>query len=329
MKQLFNAVCLLLSCAPMYANGGDRPIPCESSWWVDGEFLYWKTFLGEGIEYADSVDPLAGIVLGNAEAKFLTFNTKPGARAKLGYINHVCKWDATVGYTYYHNHAHASQTGTLFPTLLSFGVPDTVVVATVANAQASWHLNFQYVDLDFGRPIWWGCFFALHPHIGARGAWINQCGNVTYSGGDLAVTVPISLKNNFWGCGFKVGLDANYQITPCFSVFSDVSGSLLWGNFDVRQTQNIAGVNQIKLHEEFSQLNPTAEGVLGIAWQQHLGGWWCPLLVISAAVEGQYWWRQNHIERFTAGGAVGSGLHIKEDQDLGLFGLTAKATLYF
>lgn len=295
-----------------------------ATWWADVELLYWKAFLGDGLEYADTFNPLSGS-LGNANAVNLNLKAQPGVRAKLGYVNHMCQWDTTLNYTYYHNHTQASKNGTLFPSLLFFGGP-LAGITTVTSAQADWHLNFQYVDLDFGRPIWWGCSFALHPHIGIRGAWIDQQGKVAYRGGQiLNGAFTIDLKNNFWGCGIKTGLDGNYQLSPCWSVFSDLSASLLWGHFNVKQIQVQAGVAQINLSEEFSQLIPTAQAALGIAWQRKIS-WWCPLLVLSAAVEGQYWWRQNHVERFTDSVFA---IHTKKEQDLSLFGLTLKATVYF
>ncbi len=261
-----------LSFIPLWAEEFDLipPPVCHNIWWADVEFLYWRAFEGE-IDFADKFNSMIGTL--PADEQLLKFRFKPGVRVKAGYVNTNCLWDATFNYTFYTSKPHNSVTGTLFPSLNFFGSPSGGIT-TVTSAQMDWNLKFQYADLDLGRPIWWGDRFALHPHIGVRGASIQQHGNVKYSGGSLTTgSFLIHLKNNFRGIGFKTGLDGHYQLCSCLSLFSDVSAALLWGHFHLQQIQNQLGVNQVNLSTCFHQPTPCAQAALGVAWQKTLSRW--------------------------------------------------------
>jgi hypothetical protein len=301
--------------------------PKTHSWWLDVAFLYWKAFEG-GLEFADSFVPLAGD-LSNAKAKNVTFDFKPGVRIGVGYLNLACCWDASLYYTYYHTHGHCSASGLLFPSLNYFGSTAGGAAVNVTSAQADWHLNFQYVDLDFGRPIWFKNCFALHPHLGIRGAWIHHKGRVLYAGGPGITTgaFNIGLTSNFSGGGLEAGIGTRYLFTPCWVLFGELGSSLLCGNVNVKQVQNQAGVNQINLNDSFTRLAPSAQAVLGIGWQKQVCWCRCPLLFdLSAAFETQYWWGQNRIQRFTDSE---NPIHVESHEDLGLLGFTLKAGVFF
>src|ERR1700722_3471042 len=172
---------LLCACTPMVAFEGDCFLPQPSClYWVSGDFLYWKAFQG-GMEYADTFDPLSG-GLGQSDAKELHFDFAPGFRVEGGFLTRT--WDMALNYTFFYTKAKKSSDGILFPSLNYFGSPDGGL-SFVTSAKADWHLRFQYVDVDFGRPIWFGCALALHPHVGIRGAWIDQKATVTYNGGSI------------------------------------------------------------------------------------------------------------------------------------------------
>lgn len=255
------------------------------------------------------------------------FDFDAGFRVEAGYFCEANCWDIACNFTHYYTHPHDAVTGTLFPTLNYFGSAQGGGATNVAIAEAEWHLHFNYFDIDLGKPLLFGCRFALHPHLGVRAAWIDQNGEVTYRGGAITSgSFLIDLKNNFWGAGLKTGIHSRYLLNPCWSLVSDLSTSLLWGLFDIEQRQNQGGVVQINLQEDIKRLIPTLQLAIGFAWERELC-WYCPLrMVFSAMAEGQYWWRQNQIQRFVDSVFP---IHIRNGEDLGLFGLTFKANVYF
>ena len=167
----------------------------------------------------------------------------------------------------------------------------------------------------------------MHPHLGIRGAWIDQKAKVTYQGGGIVTgAYTVNLKNDFSGGGLKAGLDARYQIGPGGALFTDLNASLLYGNFNVKQIQNQAGVAQINLDEKFHRIAPSLQMILGVSWDWNCC-WPVPMLfALSAAAEGQYWWRQNQTSYFIDSEFP---IHVKSGDDLGLFGFNLRADFFF
>jgi hypothetical protein len=315
--------------APLMGYEGVLYAPAEPcSWWLSAEFLYWKAFEG-GTEYADKFKSLEASVasaLAETRGKELNFDCAPGFRIEGGYLNQNCCWDVGLSYTYYYTRAKESTSGTLFPTYNYFGSVAGGDAAIVDNADAKWKVQFQYIDLDFGSAVWFGCSLALHPHLGLRGGWINQHARADYSGIGIP-SVDVSLKNDFWGVGLKGGVDARLHLIGSLSLFSNLAASVLYGHFDVRNRIVQDSVPQIDLHETLRRLSPTVQMAFGIAWERPLSCWRYPMLCsLSAAAEAQYWWRQNQMQRFTSGTFP---IHVNPEPDLGLFGLTLRGTLYF
>jgi hypothetical protein len=300
---------------PLYAPNE----PC--SMWISGELLYWRVFEA-GLEYADSYDQAIGD-LANADAHEIRFHYKPGFRVQAGYLD-LLGLDIGASYTYYKSKESDSVEGTLFAALNYFGSDAGGDALAVTSAEADWDIHFHNIDLDIGQVLCFSCI-KLHPHIGIRGACIDQRGNFAYDGGSIvAGPYTISLKNDFWGVGIKGGFDSRFQLSECFSLFGGVASSLLYGHFKLEQIQNQAGVDQIDLTEHFHRLAPTLQANLGLSWDKRS---FCGCHInISIAAEWQYWWNQNQTERFTSGVFP---IHVIPEKDLGLFGGTLRGTIYF
>jgi Legionella pneumophila major outer membrane protein precursor len=323
MKKWMISLACLFSFTPLISDEGvfygpKEPYTC----WVTGEFLYWKVFQG-GMEYADSFNEAVGD-LADARGHEIDFDYKPGFRVGVGLLTPCCL-DFNANYTRFYAKESESVTDTLFPTFNYFGSPQGLLIPSVASAAADWRLCFQTAELEMGRVFSPSCAFALHPHLGVQGAWIDQKAEINYVASDGS-PYNITFKNDFWGVGLKGGVDAGCQLRMGFSVFGDLALSLLYGHFDVHQVQLQIGVPQIDLSQTFWRIAPALQTSFGLAWEP-ICLCNCPFpFVVSAAVEWQYWWSQNQTQRFTSSS---DAVHLIPEYDLGLFGLTVRGTLYF
>jgi hypothetical protein len=324
MKKWIVCFACLFPFTRLLADQGVFYAPQEPySCWIFGELLYWKVFEG-GMEYADSFDIDIGD-LAHAHAHNIDFDYKPGYRVGAGLLTPCCL-DFNINYTFLSSSHRDSATGTLFPTFNYFGSAEGELADPSASAEANWHVRFQTAELEMGRLFSPLPAFELHPHIGVQGAWIDQKGGVNYTGGVPPINpYTITFKNDFWGVGLKGGLDASLQMGGGFSVFSDLALSLLYGHFDIRQTQIQIGVPQIDLSQTFRRLSPALQAAVGLTWEPCFRNYKIPF-ILSAAMEWQYWWDQNQTERFTSGTFP---IHLVPEYDLGLFGLTLRGTFYY
>lgn len=135
----------------------------------------------------------------------------------------------------------------------------------------------------------------------------------------------VHLKNNFTGVGPKASLGTNWFFCPTFSLYGYVAGSVLWGEFDLKQSQRYFGDTHSSIKSTFNRLVPTAQVRLGLLWdiffnrnRTHIG--------LSLGWEMQYWWRQNQIERYTD---IRRPIYVRTSEDLSMQGVTLGARYDF
>ncbi len=314
----------LLSCFLATAMAADVQVETVSdqekrsrdkmSLFFTGEWLYWNTRQG-GMQYATRYDPVSGD-MANAHTKNVEFHWHSGWRCGAGWNFGYDRWHLYFSYTLFRPQAREKTSGVLFPYLMYQG--NILVTATVVDeASAEWLIDFQTWNLEIGRKCSLSEVFSLRPYAGVKGAWIGQHAHVEYLGGPT--TPPggeydIRLKQKFRGVGVRSGLDSIWAFGAGFSLAGNISGSLLWGTFDVKQTQTLLTLPLIGWNDSIKAMAPMFQALLKLSWDRcfcrfHFG--------IYAGLEMQYWWEQNINERF-----IDSlfPISVKTREDLGFYG---------
>ena len=278
------------------------------------DFLFWKLYEG-GTDYLlkGKDAPVKGTL------RHVNFDWEPGFKVGAGYLFEHDGWDTGVEYTYYRTHAHHSTHGNfLFPQV---GNPSL----EFTQAKAHWRVFFQNLDFLLGRNYFVSQSFSLHPLFGLTSAWIDQHRHFHF----LAVSnehISLRSRNDFWGIGPHLTCNARFYLGKNFSVYGNVAGDLLWGNFHVseKETNKSAGREFYHLHDSLHRMVASAAFALGLSYETsfaqdryHLG--------LKAGYENQYWFRQNQLPLFDVHGNAFH--HLSED--LGLQGFTFETRLDF
>jgi hypothetical protein len=95
--------------------------------------------------------------------------------------------------------------------------------------------------------------------VGLRSAWIRQTFDIAYSGGIFSQTLlspgsdingiaAITMRNNYWGLGPRIGLSPCFDLGAGFTVFGDASIASLLGQFHL--TQKGEYLNSTQFHRQ-------------------------------------------------------------------------------
>ncbi len=287
---------------------------------LGGDWLYWQAKQA-GMQYATTYRALPG-VMSEAHTEVLDFEMGSGWRvfgkADIPYDG----WDFFVAYTQISPSANSSVSGVLYPYLMCQN--DSFSSTTFVNqAKARWGIELKAVDFEIGHELLLCKSFMFRPFMGAKGAWIDQNANINYIGTPTSPSnqYNISIGSDFGGGGLRMGFDSVWKWAAGFSLFGDAAASLLWGSYDLDQTQTLLGIPDVQWNDHLHGMAPVVEAKLGVSWdwdsfcgKYHIG--------LDAALEMQYWWQQNIYERFTSGSVTGTVLSTKQAYDLGFVGLT-------
>jgi len=245
----------LLKCLPaviftaFLTSGFSQEACCKNDTrnvYVFGSLVYLKSTMEE-LDFAMkrfnevTIAPLNLNSVGNTVD--LNYNWKPGVRAGIGYHSDCTGWKAELTGMHYNYNAgnnvavssidvSVEQLSPLwFPGLMGF---------TCQDASAYWQLDFNTVDLDFGKTFYSGRCFSWTPFAGLRFAHINQRYTAEYNncvylvldgGGTVFFTKDNDtvLNSDFDALGFKAGSDFLYQARPNLAFKGSVTGSFVYG----------------------------------------------------------------------------------------------------
>lgn len=202
-----------------------------------------------------------------------------GVRATLG-AQSSC-WDTQLSYSYYSTHPEATANAEI-ATILSSS-PSTTGIFEV---KERWNLNFNRIDLEFGRKILFGNLFLFRPFFGLQGIDAGQTFDLDISTVFLDLTtgqpstdlIESNSKNSLLGIGPRVGFSADFQLGAGFGFFGSLAANILWSRFNLKQDYNQT--------DYFSSSSPTVlvdqtqsaslhdsifncDLVIGFGWRRH------------------------------------------------------------
>ncbi|QVL57171.1 MAG: MOMP family protein [Simkaniaceae bacterium] len=284
----------------------------EEGFSLEAEFLWWRASL-DNLEYAakvnGSIDFNTGIFNLGGDFKLPDFKFDPGVRVSAGYDFGPKNWDLFARWTYHYTDPTSStsrptnSTDTFIIALKEFYAADNSQIEVVVDsARTKWKNQLNVLDLEMGYDYFFSNRFSFRPNFGLKAAWLDMDYDVNFGNANIGtnflqprfIDVQLRNKSDYWGVGPQVGLDGNLHMGWGFSLYSRVSGALLYGAYKTRLSQSDSEGSSFRLSNssEYRQ-RAMAQIVAGIEWAKCFSNG--VLLAFNLGWEGQYWWNQNEM----------------------------------
>lgn len=288
--------------------GGKNPgYLYDDSFFISADFIYWKA-QEEGLEFAMKGDTTSDQDFDDQD---LSFKFDPGFRLGMGYyFGGYDQWDVYVNWTRFQNKAHKSISGGSLGSPTAAGLDPTIypewdpqLTGNLAtDASAHWKLLMNTIDFELGRNFFVSKRLSMRPFCGVRAAWLHQHYEAEYNsnapGGNVNVASPASFKaeNEFNSGGLRGGFDFQWHFNENWNILTKVSGSLLYGHFEIdEKTDASAGLGIVRhWGHEYNRVRGNVEAFFGLQWEdfvfdnsQHVA--------ISFGYEMAEWFSQNEM----------------------------------
>lgn len=307
---------------------------------VSGSAIYWKANEG-GVDYVIQNNGTSG-VNNNAAVKRASFDWNWGWKAELDYQVPQNKMSLGASWTHYITDGSSTKSVELPETLFSVwslptggGIPP---VAFEQNATAHSRLCLNTIALGMGTAFAPRPFLEITPFIALSSAWIKQKFDFNLSGGPglsghTTVDDAITMKNNFWGIGPKIGMNTLWDLGYGIGIAGNFNLSLLYGFFKISQEEvtTFSGLTPPTTyldvnHNMFHLARLNFDFLLGLRWDKM----WCKdrlHSMIEAGWENLIFLGQNQLMRFPS--QVNHGINTSSNNDLTIQGLSLRASLSF
>ena len=270
-----------------------------------GEALYWNTKLG-GNEY---VYDLARKYIGlssekKEELEEQNFDWDWGYRGGVALGLNFIGWDLVGNYTHFKTQDIQSCPKDLF---LYFN--DS---ASLEDTHSFYKIVYDSVDVELKRSSFLSRFFGMGTSLGMKIIWIDQAQEVS--------STSYHLKDHcfFHGLGPRLGGHLKWHLLYGISLLGNVSGSILYGDYDVKHTGSSINI------EGQTQLFAANLGFfMGMGWDYY--GKKCHV-ALGLGYEGEYCWRQNRVVEVKSAPRLQI---VRYADDLTFYGITCKARIEF
>jgi hypothetical protein len=196
----FLVCCLLLT--------GSRTFALE----FFGDVLYWQAT--EPVDWTlntnkSSTDQFVAF-------KTVDFHFSPGFRVGAG-TGSECDWGSKLYYTRFYTETDNSVAGYVTPVFLGNRMATSLVPSSYFDTGSiRTTIDYNVLDLDFGKTFRPVELLQLRPVLGLRGAWINQNldADFRYKWSSILqrITSDEHIKNSFWGIGPKLGIENSLNL---------------------------------------------------------------------------------------------------------------------
>lgn len=269
------SISVLMITLMSYANAEESPLPCieeakciscipfGNGGFINVDLLYWKAVEG-GLDTCVSSKAFDHVTSeGKVKSKFSGssrdphFKWNPGFRIGAGYELFCSCWYIASSWTHFH-----SQSGAI----------------KKKGNDVRWNINFDAIDVLAGYAYDLSSCFTLIPFGGLRGVKIYQKLSID----KFSCSKSSSIENNFikacnkkkenlFGIGPLIGLEAEWNINCGFSLFANASISWLYGSFAVKFIESESSIDTFNFCKARKHLNANlavADAALGIRWQK-------------------------------------------------------------
>lgn len=279
--------CAPACCAPCCA------LDCGLS--VSADLLYWRAF-ESGLDVCVPSQVSETITSdGRVISRFrgrghdLHFNWSPGFRLGLDYDLACTNWDFGVYWTHFHSRAHSSHHSN------NFSSSDSSSGSSLDSNHLHWKINLDVVDALARYDFAYSSCFALRPFGGVRSARIDQRLH-TRSFPDSVTVDRVRNKEDFWGVGPILGLEAEWGFGCNFDLYANAAVSFLYGEFDIRLRDDevfLGGEDHCNVHKHLKATQSIFDAGAGVRWKTCF----CndTQLYLQLGLEHHQYYNYNHI----------------------------------
>lgn len=316
----------------------------DSGFSFQGEFLWWRTVMDD-LEYGLKNNAIIADPNNFPQGQAFSFTVRepdfqfdPGFRFAAGYDFGRDNWDVFLRWTRLYTQASDTvNQGSGNDILIPIRVETISIVQNFGGVSLSpygkvnWDFHFNSLDFEMGYDYFFSHRFSVRPHMGIKAAWLDMDYRVKYlealvvSAGDIE-TMDAKGDSDYWAVGPRFGIDGYLHIGWGFSIYGQISGSLLYGRYDTKYDQSVVStvpnspivVDFDIKQDDFYRLRSNLQMALGVEWAYCYAGDY--LFALHLGWETQYWWNQLEMPFFG---------YFQPDGDLTLSGLTAGARFDF
>jgi hypothetical protein len=150
-------------------------------------------------------------------------------------------------------------------------------------------VNYYMLEAELGRGSYFSQYMSFEPSFGLKSVWLEFNEAACYKNvvghynccspnpGNVPPNAPVKVDAlnyaQFWGIGPQVSFDTTWTISTgddsccdsTYSLFADFDAALLIGRTKSYTDVKVAGVDTIRLHNEYSMMSPTLRIVLGLS----------------------------------------------------------------
>jgi Legionella pneumophila major outer membrane protein precursor len=302
---------------------------------IYGEWIYFKA-IEDSIKYAQSTpqSPTLTPVSSSVDQKF---DYTSGLRIGLGYRLPRNSWGISANWMWYETHDPQKKDSSD-----NFGILAVLALPTYALPQNSqvnkvtgkWSLKLDAIDFKLNIPLHISKRFILTPSGGVMAGFVNQKIQVKYE--DFLIFQPIANtpqkiegKNNMWGIGPEIGLEARFLFCKQIGLFFTGNLAGLCGQFRLKTTYRdfLNAPSQAKLtvkgKKDRVSLVEQMQAGIETHWQFGRKNHKWMELNISGGWEVQVWTRQMRLNMFD------TFVEPSDGSDLTLYGPFVKGELRF
>lgn len=289
---------------------------CPSSnvqFFAEGDFLYWSPWM-DPLEYTWKLTPVEPSDPSqrrtNQEFISLENSWDVGFRVSGGLELDV-GWNCLVQWTHFHTKLQGStiESSPILAPLYIQRVDDFPILNGGYRAEqaiSSWKLDYDTLDLNFGREYYISPRLRQRPIIGMNFVWIDQRRIGQYN--SVFTLNPVVFRgnqtgcivDNAWGVGPKVGFKSSWVLASFFQLLGEVNLGFAFMNADQTTTRKVENDESkaIENYEEKlisknqTEIWPNAQLGVGFDWNYcfRRSGFY---LALQAKYELLYWWESS------------------------------------
>lgn len=275
-----------------------------------GEWLYFKA-IEDSLKYAQTT-PQNPTFTPKSHSVEQLFNYTSGFRIGIGYRLPRNNWGISADWMQYHTHnPKVNKQSDDFGILAVMVIPIYGIAqnSQVDSAVGKWSLEIDSIDLKLNMPIHMSKRFIMSPSGGVMAGLVNQKIDVQY--GDFLIVQEgaatpqrVEGKNNMWGVGPMIGLDAKFLVMDQLGLFFSGNLSALCGQFKLKTTYkdflNAPEQAKLTISGNENRVSLVEQIKAGIEWNWQIGetGHKYMEINLSAGWEVQVWTRQMRLNLF-------------------------------
>lgn len=302
----------------------------------EAEFLYWN-YANNGFFPGTRIQLTGGDVRQKIQRPSNDWG--PGFRLTAGWQTASDQWDLKLCWTRFHE--TTSDTYQLENTFYNANIATGYFFTSYWSLQPTVaypvmttkiQLHYNELDLEWGRPSFFGKQFYFRPFFSVTCGWLNQLFEATYKENLLAALplVNLTATEKFTGLGPRVGFEGKWTWGYGLGAIGKLAGTVLWGKTRVNQfavaTEATTASNngKIRIEDTLYQIAPNLGASVGIGWESCLNADRL-FMDLSASWEANCWWDHFHLY----GSPQPTNFQIFYSKAVILQGLTLKARLNF